>query len=46
MVTIFGCHDNFCLLLKEEEGIATSRLFSESGLVGLLEQAAPLFREV
>lgn len=29
----------------EEEGIATSKLFSENGLVGLLEQAAPLFRE-
>ncbi|XP_003391040.2 PREDICTED: dedicator of cytokinesis protein 7-like, partial [Amphimedon queenslandica] len=29
----------------DEEGIATSRLFTESGLIGLLEQAAPMFRE-
>ena len=35
-----------CCNHKEEEGIATSKLFTESGLVGLLEQAAPLFREV
>ena len=31
---------------QDEEGIATSRLFTESGLIGLLEQAAPMFREV
>ena len=31
---------------QEEQGITTSKLFSEIGLVGLLEQAAPLFREV
>ena len=31
---------------QDEEGIATSHLFTESGLIGLLEQAATMFREV
>ena len=30
---------------QEEEGICTSKFFSENGLVGLLEQAAALFKE-
>jgi hypothetical protein len=29
----------------DEEGIATSKLFTEQGLTSLLEQAAPMFRE-
>ena len=37
----------YCFLsLQEEEGICTHKLFSEYGLIKLLEQAAPLFREV
>ena len=36
----------FPLSLQEEEGICTHKLFSEDGLIKLLEQAAPLFREV
>lgn len=33
------------LPLQEEEGICTSKFFSENGLLGLLEQAATLFKE-
>ena len=36
----------FLSSLQEEEGICTHKLFSEDGLIKLLEQAAPLFREV
>ena len=31
---------------QEEEGMCTNRLFSEGGMIGLLEQAAELFKEV
>ena len=32
-------------LMQEEEGICTGKMFSEQGLIGLMEQAAALFRE-
>ena len=31
---------------QEEEGMCTSNLFSEDGMIGLLEQAAMLIEEV
>jgi len=33
------------IITPEEEGICTSKFFSENGLIGLLEQAATLFKE-
>ena len=38
-------HFLIMLCLKEEEGICTGKLFSEQGLIGLMEQAAALFKE-
>ena len=32
-------------MTQEEEGICTGKLFSEHGLIGLMEQAAALFKE-
>lgn len=35
----------YCISPQEEEGICTGKLFSEQGLIGLMEQAAALFKE-
>jgi len=40
------CHGNYLGIKQEEEGMCTNGLFSEDGMIGLLEQAVELFREV
>ena len=41
-----GCMLMCSCVLQEEEGICTSKLFTEKGMIGLLEQAASLFKLV